>query len=233
MRNSQRAVVGALGLVVAIMVVFAAWVHLTAEPLPELSGQRTSRTFDHTGFDGVEVSGQWQVNVERGDSWRVSLDVPAELIDEVETELRGDRLSIAFEGGWCAGCFRDGLELKATVTMPALESLDISGTSFVRFSGFEGTNLSLDLSGAGEIRGVASRFEALRLDMSGAANVELADVPVRDANVDISGAGNVTLRMTGGRLSGDLSGAANLEYYGTVSAETVDRSGMVNVRHRD
>lgn len=233
MRNSQRALVAALGLIVAVMIAFTLWVRLSAEAAPELSGQRSSRTHDLTGFDGIEISGQWQVDVERGDAWRVAIDVPAELLEDIEVELRGDRLSLGFEGGWCIGCFREGPELKATITMPALESLDMSGSSFVRFTGFEGPNLSLDLSGSGEIRGAASRFDALTLEMSGAANVELADVPVTDADVDISGAGKVTLRMAGGRLTGDISGATNLEYYGTVSEESVDKSGMVNVRRRE
>jgi hypothetical protein len=232
MRNSQRAVVGALALIVGVMVAFTLWVRLTADPVPQLSGQRTVRNYDHTGFDGIEIGGQWDVTLERGAAWSVALDVPAELSDDIEVELRGDRLSLSFEGGWCIGCF-DELELKATITMPALESLDMSGSSFVHFSGFQGTNLSLDLSGSGRIRGEASRFEALTLDMSGAASVELGDVPVTDAEVDVSGAGNVTLLMAGGRLSGDISGAANLNYYGTVSVESVDKSGMVNVRHRE
>jgi hypothetical protein len=233
MRNSQRAVLGALGLIVGVMVAITLWVRLTAAPVPELSGQRTPRTFDHRGFDGIEVSGQWRVDVERGDAWSVVVDVPAELADDVEVELRGDRLSLGFEGGWCIGCFREGLELNATITMPALESLDMSGSSFVTFSGFEGPNLSLDLSGSGQIRGEASRFDELALDMSGAASVELGDVPVRDADVDVSGAGKVTLSMAGGRLTGDMSGAGSLEYSGTVSLEDVDKSGMVNVRRLD
>jgi hypothetical protein len=233
MRNSHRAVFAALGFIVILMCAFAVWVRLGAEPAPELSGQRTSRTYDHTGFDSVQMSGQWDVAIERGDAWGVAVDVPVEFIDEIEAELRGDRLSLGFEGGWCAWCFRDGLVLKATITMPALEALESSGASKVRFSGFDGANLSLDLSGAGEFRGAASRFDALTLDMSGAANVDLGDVPVTDANVDVSGAGRVILRMAGGRLTGDMSGAASLEYYGTVSEEDVDQSGMVNVRRRD
>ncbi|HEY9181927.1 MAG TPA: hypothetical protein VIQ99_01930, partial [Gammaproteobacteria bacterium] len=68
MRNSQRAVVGALGLIVAVMVAFMLWIRLAAEQAPELSGQRASRTYDHTGFDGIEISGQWDVTLERGDA---------------------------------------------------------------------------------------------------------------------------------------------------------------------
>jgi hypothetical protein len=89
------------------------------------------------------------------------------------------------------------------------------------------------VSGAVELRGTASRFETLTLDLSGAGSVDLGDVPVTDAAVDVSGAGNVTLRMAGGRLTGDMSGAANLGYFGTVSEETIEKSGFVNVSRRD
>jgi len=229
MRNSQRAVVAALGLVVGIMVAVAVWVRLSAEPGPELSGERTLRTYDYTDFDAVEISGPWQVTIERGDAWRVAVDVPAELVDEVALELQGDRLSLDHDGGWLG----DGVTLEATITMPALESLDVSGISNVSFSGFDGTSLTLDLSGFGEIRGAASRFDGLTLDMSGFVNVDLDGAPVTDAGIDVSGFGNVTLRMAGGRLTGDMSGFAKLAYFGTVSEESVDTSGFVNVRRRN
>jgi hypothetical protein len=234
MRNSQRAVAAALGVIVALMVVAAIWFRVAAPEPPELSGERTTRTYDYADFRGVEVSGQWQVTIERGDDWRVSVEAPVEVIDQVRVQRQGDGDAVDLEGPWWLGEF-DGEEggLQATITMPSLESLDVSGTSMTSFSGFDGAELSLDLSGAGQLRGTASRFDRLVLDMSGAAEIDLDDVPVTNAEVDISGAGNVKLRMAGGRLTGDISGAANLEYSGTVSAETIDRSGLVNVRRRD
>jgi Putative auto-transporter adhesin, head GIN domain len=233
MRNSQLAVLGALGFVVAVMLGVAVWIRLVAEPAPELSGQRASGSYDYSGFTGVEAEGQWEVAIERGDAWRIAIEAPEELLDDIEVELEGDELSLGYEGGWCAGCFRDGNTLKATVTMPELESLDLSGATKLSFSGFDGASLSLDMSGAGELRGAASRFDSLIVDMSGAGNLDLGDVTVTNAEVDISGAGNVTLRMGGGRLSGDMSGFGNLEYYGTVSEQTVESSGFVNVRRRN
>ena len=103
MRNSQRVVVGALGVVVVAMLGVAAWVRLNAQAAPQLSGERTSRTYDFTGFDGVAVSGQWQVTVERGDTWRVAVDVPAEVVDDLSVELDGDELSVGFDRGWWFG----------------------------------------------------------------------------------------------------------------------------------
>jgi hypothetical protein len=233
MRNSQRVVLGVIGGIAALIVGMGVWVRAAAPEVPELSGARTAQTYDFAGFDGIEVSGQWQVTIERGDAWLVAVDAPAELVERLRVRLDGDTLDLAYESPWWLGEFDGNDGLRATITMPALESLEISGASMVRFSGFEGGMLSLDVSGAGNIRGAASRFDDLTLDASGAVSVDLGDVPVADAEVDISGAGNITLRMAGGRLTGDLSGAANLNYYGTVSEESVDKSGFVSVRRRN
>lgn len=233
MRNSQRAVLTLLGVAVALMVGVAVWFRLIAEPGPELSGERVSRTYDHTGFDGIEIAGQWQVVLERGDAWRVTVEMPAELASEVAVELEGDSLSLdVARGGWFGG-FGDDERLEATITMPALRQLHMSGASNVSFAGFDGAALAIDLSGAGNVRGTASRFDALTLDLGGVGNADLANVTVTDADVDISGAGNVKLRMAGGRLTGDVSGAGNLEYSGPVSEQSVQQSGFVNVRRRD
>ena len=233
MRNSQFAVLSALGLIVAVMLGMAVWFRFTAEPAPELSGQRTSRSYDFTGFDRLDIEGQWLVTLERGEAWSIALETPAEIIDDVEVELDGDELSISYERGWCAGCSREGNALEATITMPDIESVDLSGTTKLSFSGFDGRSLSVDVSGAVDLRGASSRFDMLVLDLSGAGSVDLSDVPVTDASIDVSGAGNVKLSMAGGRLTGDMSGAGNLEYSGTVSEERVEKSGFVNVRRRN
>jgi hypothetical protein len=206
---------------------------LGAEPPPELSGERGARTVDYSGFDRIDVGGQWTVTIERGDAWRVALEAPVEILDDIEVERDGNELSVEYNTGWCPGCFRDDQALKVAITMPELTSLDLSGATVASFSGFAGRELVLDVSGAVELRGTASRFERVTLDLSGAGSVDLGDVTVTDAEVAVSGAGNVTLRMAGGRLTGDMSGAANLEYYGTVSEETIERSGFVNVTRRE
>jgi hypothetical protein len=216
------------------MVIVAIWVRVTTPEPPRLSGERTTRTYDLADFDGVDVGGQWQVTVERGDAWRVSVEMPAEVSDQVRVERNGDALHLRYSGpGLLREFDRGNGALKATITMPALERVAAAGTTQLSFSGFEGSSLSLDISGGVNLRGTASRYDSLTLDLSGAGNLDLGGVSVTDATVDISGAGSVTLRMAGGRLSGDLSGAASLEYYGTVSAETIDKSGLVNVRRRN
>jgi putative autotransporter adhesin-like protein len=232
MRNSQRVMLVLLGVIVGLMVVVAVWVRAGAPALPQLSGERATRTFDFTDFDGVHVECQCQVTIERGDAWRISVEMPVEVVDRVRVRREGDVLTLGQEGPWLGG-FDEDRSLRATITMPVLEKLGFSGMSQLTFSGFDGNSLSIDAGGAGMIRGTASRFDSLLLDMSGFGNIDLGDVAFTNADVDHSGFGNVTLRMAGGRLRGDLSGFGSLEYFGTVSEENVDKSGFGSIRRRN
>lgn len=233
MRNSQRVVIGAIGVLAAAIVAMTVWARFAVSRLPDLSGERTTRTYDYTGFRSIAIDGQWRATIERRDAFGVAVEAPAELVDDLQVRLDGDVLRLDYDGPWRFAEAGDRSAFEATIALPALESLEISGTAVARLSGFDGGSLSLEVSGTGDLRGTASRFDALTLDASGAVSVDLGDVPVTNAELDMSGAGNVTLRMAGGRLTGDLSGSVNLEYYGTVSEESLDRSGFVSVRRRD
>jgi hypothetical protein len=234
MRNSQRVMAGLLGTIVALMIIAAIWIKIAAPAQVDLSGERATRTYDYADFAAVSINGQWEVTIERGEAWRVAIDVPAEILDRVRVERSGDGLTIEYEGGWSFGGFGRGTEApQVAITMPALESVALSGTSTLRFNGFEGDRLSLTSSGASEIRSASGRFDTLELVMSGAGNVDLYGLSVTNADIQASGAGNLKLDMAGGRLTGSMSGAGNLDYRGTVSEQSVSTSGFVNVRRRD
>ena len=234
MRTSQVAIAALLGGLVALMLVLGVWMRVAAPAAPALSGERASRTFDHANFDSIEGSGEWQVTIERGDAWRVAVDAPAEIVDDLGVEQDGDRLELKIDGGsWFGGFGRSNDGPAVTITMPALESIVLSGASQVSFAGFEGDRLSIASSGASEVRATASRFDVLSLQISGAGNTDLGGISVTNADVSVSGAANVTLNMAGGRLTGDMSGAGNLAYRGTVTEQSIDTSGFVNVHRID
>lgn len=234
MRNSQRVMAGLLGGIVVLMIIAAIWIKVAAPGQVALSGERTTSTYDYANFAAVSINGQWEVTIERGDAWRVAIDVPAEVFERVRVERSGDGLTFGYEGDWSFRSFGRGTAApQATITMPALESVALSGTSTLSFSGFEGDRLSLTSSGASEIRAATGRYDTLVLVMSGAGNVDLDGLLVTNAEIQTSGAGNLELNMAGGRLTGSMSGAGNLDYRGTVSEQSVSTSGFVNVRRRD
>jgi hypothetical protein len=229
MRASQRALLAALAFVLLVAVVSTVWLRVQVSPAEELSGGRATLAPALTNFSGIEVSGGWELDVVRGDSWRVELEVPSEVQGRVEAGVVDGRLQLRLSDGLWLGPFGDQ-EFSADITLPRLESLTVFGASEIDFSGFEGGRLEITVSGAAEIDGSSSRLDALKLTLTGAGDVNLREVPVTDAEVAVTGAGTVELRMAGGRLTGQMAGAASLEYFGSVSEQSVATSGPVVIR---
>ena len=133
MRNSQRAS-RRLGVVVGRD---GRRGHLDPAPSGPPGSSRASgaaRTYDYAEFDGVSISGQWQVTIERGDAWRVSVEVPGGSTStklRVRARWRRARSRLPFSGRRLrlGGFGRDDRPrpLQATITMPALESLGLVG----------------------------------------------------------------------------------------------------------
>ena len=236
MRQSQTVLLAALA-VCALCIVLAAGVARVA--LSQLAneggaqrnvdpGPQTTRTLDLAGFHEVDVNGAWQVTLTKGSAWSVEISFPENLEERLRVRVEGDRLVLGYD--WTGrNSNRDTPSFIARVSMPDLTAADVSGAARLDFSGFSGERLVLDLSGAGEVQGRAGRYESVSLDVSGAGRIDLRDVPVVDANVDLSGAARGVLQINGGMLSGDLSGASRVEYYGTIREQRVDVSGAASV----
>lgn len=233
MSLSQRALLGGIGFVAFLMIVGAVWSRVTMTTGPQISGERSKLTPALADFAGVEASGRWDLTLARGDTWRVDLDVPVELVDRIEARVEDGRLVLGLkDGSWFGGCGdSDRCRMSASITLPALREIGLSGATTVDFAGFDGERLAIETSGASEIDGSASRYDDLDVTTSGAGDVDLDGVTVTNAEVSASGAGSIALRMAGGRLTGELSGAADLRYSGTVSEENVSTSGAADVRH--
>jgi hypothetical protein len=237
MRQSQTVLLAALA-VCALCVVLAAGVARVAlselandsgGPRSAAPGPPTTRTLALTGFREVDVNGTWAVTVTRGGTWNVEISFPENLENDLRVRVDGDRLVLAHDwnGNWNRNS--GGSLFTARVSMPELAAADVSGAGRLDFSGFSGERLVLDVSGVGAIEGEAGRYDFVVLDASSSARVDLRGVPVVDANVDLSGAARVVLEMNGGVLSGDLSGAGQVEYYGTIREQRVDVSGAGSI----
>ncbi len=91
----------------------------------------------------------------------------------------------------------------------------------------------IDIAGAGVLNLEAedSSFKRMELSISGAGNVKAENLPVRDMRINLSGAVNSKIRIDGGILSGSLSGAGNLTYYGAAETVDVSTSGATNIKY--
>lgn len=116
------------------------------------SGNVVTQEEEITGFDRVNVSHAFHVEITKAEAFRVVVRVDDNLRQYLRVTKRGSTLMIGLEPGRLSTVRRATLE--AEITMPELTGIGLSGSSQVTITGFESTNpLDVDASGASELRG--------------------------------------------------------------------------------
>jgi hypothetical protein len=211
------------------------------------SGNIVTQEETFTGFDKVEVSNAFKVDIRQGETFNVVIRVDDNLVQYLEVVKRGSMLKIGLEPG--GHNVRNAI-MEAEVTMPELTGLKLSGASHGTISGFKSTKaLDVDVSGASRLRGDIeagdARFDVsgasqvtlrgsaqdVKVNASGASTVELGSLPANDANVEASGASNVTVNVSG-KLDAEASGASNVYYLGSPTLGRVKTSGASSVSRK-
>ncbi len=223
MKTSQTVILAALAVVALGMVLAAGLAHVALSQTSSDSSA-TSRSFDLTGFSGIETGGRWRVTVTRSDTWQVQVTYPAYLADDMRVRVEGDRLILGTDHD---RSYREPLTAK--VSMPILDSLSGGGSANFEFAGFSGDRLRLTISGSGDVTGKDGRYTDLDVSVSGSGHIDLRAVPTVDADVNVSGSGHVLLDMDGGELTGSISGSGHIDYAGMTRRQNVRTSGSGRV----
>jgi hypothetical protein len=220
--------------------------------LPQLSvtgsGNVVTLEEEITGFDKVDVSHAFEVEISRAEAFSVIVHIDDNLRQHLRVVKRGSTLMIGLEPGRLSSIGEATLE--AEVTMPELTGVALSGASEVAVAGFESMEpLDVSVSGASRLRGEieagdgvfeisgASRVSLagsagdVTIDASGASRLELSDFAVRDADVEASGASEVVVNPSG-RLDARASGTSRVYYLGSPSLGEIEASGASSVKRR-
>lgn len=227
-------------ILIAILLVGCAQVTLTG------SGNVVTQEEAITGFDKVDISNSFSVDISQGEDFSVVIRVDDNLVDRLNVVKQGSTLKIGLEPMQSFTIFDATME--AEVTMPELVGLDLSGNSDAQLSGFESSNsLVVDLSGnsalRGDIQAGDSSFDVsgnssaalsgsagdLSISASGSSEVDLTDFPASNGSVDASGASTVTVNL-GGRLDADASGSSDIYYLGDPELGRIDTSGSSTIQ---
>lgn len=212
------------------------------------SGRTTTQDYDFSDFTKVSVSSAFQAEITQGDSYATSVTVDDNVVQHLDVRVDGDTLRIGLKPMVSLGL--GNVTLRAQVTMPDLDGLDLSGATRTQVRGFSNTKpANVEVSGASQLRGDMTTGEMrmgasgastveltgstgrLDVEASGASTVRLQDYASQNAVVRASGASNVTVN-TSGRLTGEASGASTVSYTGNPESVQVDTSGASNVRQR-
>ena len=193
----------------------------------DLTGETTTQSRSLHGFTGIALSGNATLTVTQGDSFSVAVTTDSGLQEHIDTSVRGSTLEIEQHYS-IAGRSPD---VSVAVTLPRLDSVDLSGSSATTIEGVRGESLHVSSSGSSDIH-IDAAVKALAVDVSGSGDIQLmgtagsADIAISGAgtvsgaalntttaNVSVSGVGDVTLSVAK-TLDVDLSGAGDITYYG-------------------
>jgi hypothetical protein len=207
------------------------------------SGNLETEEYTFANFTGVEISSAFEFEIRQSSSYSINITADDNVIDYVQVAQDGETLKIRL--GTVPGLRL--VTLRASVTMPQLRGLTVSGASRGTVSDFSSSEaLDITVSGASRVTGDITAGDIV-FDVSGASTVQLegsadnmvavvsgastcnlADFPVYDANVNVSGASTGTINLNG-TLDANVSGASTLLYIGDPMMGTIDVSGASTI----
>lgn len=178
-----------------------------------------------SGFDSLDISHGFQVDVGQGDGFGVVIRVDDNVVKYLRVAKEGSRLKIGLEPGRSYDLRQ--VTLEAAVTMPALAGADLSGGSHLR-GDVETGDIAFDLSGGSHVTLSGSAGD-VTIDLSGGSHAKLAGLAVVDASLNASGGSHATVNPSG-RLDADASGGSHIRYVGNPTLGTIDQSGSSSIK---
>lgn len=195
-----------------------------------LSAQnRETRDVDTFTKISYRVSGK--LYLKQGSPQKVELEGPADVLREIETEVRGGKLIIGKEDKWMNWNWSDKNRINIYVTVKDIEAISVSGSGdLIAQDKITSGNLDLNVSGSGtlkldlvangnveadvsgsgdlEIKGSCNNFDS---DVAGSGKVRLAITVQNMADLGVSGSGKIMAEGTAKEVKTHVSGSGRIQ----------------------
>ncbi|MCX6278919.1 MAG: DUF2807 domain-containing protein [Bacteroidetes bacterium] len=188
-----------------------------------------------SSFDGIDVSGAFEILLKQGATEEVVVEADANLLPVILTVVEGNTLKIETKKS-----VNHVTSMKVFITVKDLKRIDVSGAVDIQTeSRISVPELSIDASGATDSK-LEIAVQKLRLDCSGASKIKFSG-SATDVNMDLSGASDIfgfdllaetyDLQISGAgnaqinvskKIHAEISGAGSVKYRG--SPTQVDQS---------
>lgn len=216
-----------IGIVIVFLLLFRLTLgnSITAEKVKDSNKPTVSREFLLTGFTAIEVSGQWKIELTRGETTQVKIKAPGDVMEDLSVEKEAGALILSTDKKWR----HSKRKVTALITMPSLSDLRLNGVVNLGLSGFRSQHLIINTSGVTSIKGKGNHIHNLNLIGKGVSNLNLRRNSVINADLNYKGVYKIELSMAGGELTGKLKGAGKVIYNGEVSKESIRKDGPCRV----
>lgn len=151
------------------------------------SGKVAGKDFSVSDFHGIEAGGIFDVRCKVGSAPSLHIDADDNILPLIEVQVENGTLRLQTKQGFST---KNGIV--ATVTVPSLDHLDLSGAAKGDVKGIRSGKFRLDVSGAGHFVGDGD-VQTLDLGASGGSSVQFRTSSVKSIRAELSGGSNLSL----------------------------------------
>jgi hypothetical protein len=159
-------------------------------------------------FTGVELGGSNNVVIRVGEEQSVVVKADDNLVDRVTTEVQSGTLVIANT----PGSFSTKSPMSVEVSVPTLDTLQLTGSGNIVVDGIQTESLTVDLPGSGTLTGSGTATH-LEVTVGGSGTVQFTRLVADDVRAVVSGSGSIFVTATES-LDGSVSGSGAILYTG-------------------
>ena len=168
------------------------------------SGESVDKGYNVSDFQGIEVSGGFDVILVQGNSEAVTLTTQENLFDYITVKVEQGMLKIYTENN-----IMSTRPMKARISFKSIDKLRVSGGGDVTAeTPVQVPELSFELSGGGDITSVINTSR-LYGHISGGGDVDIDGI-IKDYDFELSGGGDIDSEISAGTVSCRISGGGNL-----------------------
>lgn len=211
------------------------------------NGDIATESRDTGAFDGVALTGGFNVVIRQGSGHKVEVKADRNLLPYIETRVvdgsKGRTLEIGPKKGINISTSNNpsfviemptlraiGVAGSGTVKVEAMKTgavdAAIAGSGDIRFSGLDAERLAMKVSGSGDIV-AAGRAGSANVAISGSGDVKAADLVAEDVKVTIAGSGDAQVQATK-KLNVSIAGSGDVKYAGSPEiSSSIAGSGKV------
>ena len=189
----------------------------------------TTVTFDLDNFTDISIFSVFFVEVTQDSDFLVEVTIDSDDVNRLDVTQNGATLNI----GLAQGTGNANIEtIRAVVTLPQLNTINLDGVIDVVLNDFNQTQLGVDVDGVSRLRSDSLMVQSLNARVAGVSQLDFGDVrPIGSATIDVSGVSTATVNMDiGSTLNGSVMGPSSLFYYGTDVSVNVTASGLSVLR---
>ncbi|MEO1252556.1 MAG: head GIN domain-containing protein [Pseudomonadota bacterium] len=171
---------------------------------------RITRTLDLEGFDSIEVSGVYDIDVRVGEEFSVVLKGRVEELDRTLVTVSGGVLDLSQDERKSWRRKRRGVD--AYITLPSLNGIVVSGVVDGEIDGVDADDFEINISGVGDIA-LAGKCQSLDAQVSGVGDLDAEGLECSVVDIRLSGVGDASV-FASAEVDARVSGMGDIDVYG-------------------